>query len=205
MITKEKMEGIIMGIALAAFVAFGFVIYELNSQGSTQLQAAAPAADAATLRAAEAIVPKGIPEIYGKELDVSYDDVSLNEPKKADETIRKLGGLDTKIRLSAEEQKRYIRIAGMISCEYCCGADSIITADGQPACGCAHSYAMRGVAKYLIHQHGTEFTDEGILEEMSKWKTLFFPGQISKKAEILKEKSIGLSYTNLASNKYRGI
>ncbi len=202
MIAKERMEGIMIGIALAAFVAFGFVVYGLNSQGSTQ-QAVAPAADAVTLRAAEAIVPKGIPGIYGKELDVSYDDASLNDPRKADETIRKLGGLDTKIRLSAEEQKRYIRIAGMISCEYCCGADSIITADGQPACGCAHSYAMRGVAKYLIKEHGSEFTDEEVLEEMSKWKTLFFPAQISVKAESLKGRGIELTYTNLASNKYR--
>lgn len=209
MITKERMEGIIIGIIAAAFVTFGFVIYELNSSGSTQLQAQAVTeantADIAAQRAAESIAPKGIPEIYGEELGVSYDDVSLNDQKKADETIRKLGNLDVKIRLSSEEQARYIRIASMISCEYCCGADSIIFANGEPACSCAHSYAMRGVAKYLIQQHGSEFTDDEILEEMAKWKTLFFPGQISKKAEILRERGIELSYTNIASNKYRGI
>ncbi|RMD67974.1 hypothetical protein D6817_00080, partial [Candidatus Pacearchaeota archaeon] len=76
---------------------------------------------------------------------------------------------------------------------------------GDRACGCAHSYAMRGLAKYLLANHGEEMSDEQILEELGKWKVLFFPGILKKKAKILEEKGIELNYINLASNKYRGI
>ena len=151
------------------------------------------------------IIPKGVPAIYGKELGVGYDDVSSADQKKADSTINKLGALDRQIVLSGKDKERYISIASQISCEYCCGVDSIIFKDGSAACGCAHSFAMRGIAKYLIKNHATEFTDDEILEELGKWKTLFFPANIAKKASVLKGKGIELNYINLASNKYRGI
>jgi len=64
---------------------------------------------------------------------------------------------------------------------------------------------MRGVAKYLITKHGSEFTDAEILEEMAKWKVLFFPGLISQKAEVMKKKGLEINYINLASNRYRGV
>jgi hypothetical protein len=151
-----------------------------------------------------AIIPEGIPAIYGQELGVSYDDVSPNNPTKADETINKLATYDNDITLDGEDLERYISIVLKISCEYCCGAPSIIFSDGSAACGCAHSYAMRGLAKYLIQNH-PEMSDDQILEELGKWKALFFPDQISLKAGILKSKGIELNYINLASNKYRGI
>lgn len=158
------------------------------------------------------VIPKGVPNIYGKELGVSYDDVNPNDPQKADAAIRKLSMMDVNIKLGGEQLQRYIRIAGNISCEYCCGTPSVIfTQDsgqykaGDAACGCAHSYAMRGVAKYLITKHGSEFSDEQILEEMGKWKTLFFPAQITQKAQVLQKQDIEMNYINLASNKYRGV
>lgn len=158
------------------------------------------------------VIPKGIPEIYGKELSISYDDVSASNQKKADETIRKLAMYDINIKLSGDLLKRYINIAGNISCEYCCGASAIIfTKDvskykaGDAACGCAHSAAMRGLAKYLLQNHADEYTDEQILEELGKWKTLFFPDIMAQKAKVLKDNGIELNYINLASNKYRGI
>ncbi len=158
------------------------------------------------------VIPKGVPLIYGSELGVSYDDVSATNQQKSDATIKKLALQDVNIKLSGAQLQRYINITGQISCEYCCGAPSIIfTTDtgqykaGDAACGCAHSYAMRGVAKYLITKHGSEFTDDQILEELGKWKTLFFPGPIAQKASILQQKGIDLNYINLASNKYRDI
>lgn len=151
------------------------------------------------------VIPKGIPAIYGQELGVSFDDVNANTPDKVEQTIAKLAALDQGITLQGAELQRYITIASQISCEYCCGAKSIIFENGQPACGCAHSFAMRGVGKYLIQNHGSEYTDDGILEEMGKWKTLFFPAQLTEKADALKSKGIELNYVNLASNKYRGI
>lgn len=150
------------------------------------------------------VIPKGIPEIYGQELGVSYNDVSASDPAKTETTIQKLGNLDLTITLSGDNLARYIAIASQISCEYCCGAPSIIFADGTAACGCAHSYAMRGVAKYLLTNH-PKMTNNQILEELGKWKTLFFPGAISQKATILQQKGIELNYINLASNKYREI
>ncbi|MBI2579133.1 MAG: hypothetical protein HYW26_05455 [Candidatus Aenigmarchaeota archaeon] len=158
------------------------------------------------------VTPKGVPAVYGAELGISYDDVSAGNPQKADATIQKLAAYDTSIELDAQQLERYVKIAGQISCEYCCGADSIIfTKDsgqykkGDAACGCAHSYAMRGLAKYLITQHGDEFTDDQILEELGKWKTLFFPDILAQKAAVLQDKGIELNYVNLASNKYRNI
>ncbi len=151
------------------------------------------------------VIPKGEPKVYGKELGVKFDDVSPNDPKKADATIGVLSNLDKTITLEGDNLQRYIKIGSQISCEYCCGAASIIFSDGKPACGCAHSYSMRGLAKYLIKNHGKEFTDDQILEELGKWKVLFFPGVHETKAAVLKSKGIEINYINLASNKYRGI
>ena len=149
------------------------------------------------------ILPKGIPDIYGKELGISYDDVNVRDPAKADSTINKLALFDEKITLEGEKLQRYILITNSISCEYCCGAASITFPDGQPACGCAHSYAMRGLAKYLLIEH-PEMSDGLILEELGKWKTLFFPDVMNAKASVLKDQDIELNYINIASNKYRG-
>lgn len=150
------------------------------------------------------VIPKGIPEIYGKELGISYDDVSISDPRKADLTIRKLALFDVNLNMTDKNLERYIKITNSISCEYCCGAESITFQNGQPACGCAHSFAMRGLAKYLLTEH-PEVSDDSILEELGKWKTLFFPDTLNAKASVLKEKGIEFNYVNLASNKYRGI
>lgn len=154
---------------------------------------------------ASEIIPTGTPKVYGEELKISYDDVSPNNQQLADQTISVLSNIDKSETLTGDDLTRYIRIASQISCEYCCGAESVIFKNGQPACGCAHSYSMRGLAKYLIKYHGDEFTDDEILEEMGKWKVLFFPGIHEQKAAVLKSKGIELNYINLASNKYRGI
>jgi hypothetical protein len=156
------------------------------------------------LVSASEIIPKGVPVIYGKEMGVSYDDVSLNNPKLADATIAKLTIYED-IALNDEQMTRYIKIGGSISCEYCCGANAIIFSNGERACGCAHSYAMRGLAKYLLTKH-PDMSDEDILSELGKWKVLFFPGIHETKAQVLESKGIdSKNYINLASNLYRGI
>jgi hypothetical protein len=187
-----------------------------------------------TVSASE-IIPIGIPEVYGKEIGVSYSDVSPNNPQLADATIEKLSEYED-MDLNEQQLQRYIKIAGDISCEYCCGAKSIIFTKedaagmetkvqeaiesgqiksedagkylkkaGASACGCAHSYAMRGLAKYLITEH-PEMSDEEILSELGKWKVLFFPGIHEQKAQVLEENGIdSKDFINLASNKYRGI
>ena len=158
---------------------------------------------------ASEIIPTGVPPVYGAELKISYDDISPNNPSLADSTISVLGSIDQSETLEGADLERYINILykleNGISCEYCCGARAVIFENGDPACGCAHSYAMRGLTKYLIKFHGNEYSDAEILEEVGKWKVLFFPEIHEAKAEILKSNGIELNYINLASNKYRGI
>ena len=154
---------------------------------------------------ASEIIPSGTPETYGGELNIKYDDVSPVNPQKADATISIMSNFDKTITLEGADLQRYIGIASRISCEYCCGAKSIIFDNGQPACGCAHSYAMRGLAKYLITNHGSEYTDDEILTELAKWKVLFFPDIHKTKAAVLEQQGIEVNYINLASNAYRGI
>ena len=154
---------------------------------------------------ASEILPTGIPNIYGKELGVNFDEVSESNPQGANANIAVLSNLDRTITLTGDELQRYIDITLKISCEYCCGASSVIRSDGSSACGCAHSYAMRGLSKYLVSEHGSEYTDDEILAELGKWKVLFFPGIHEVKAAALKEQGIEINYINLASNAYRGI
>jgi len=194
--STTKILAVLIGILLIVLIYNGVRMNNISKQGivgttNTNLDTS--------------ILPTGIPAVYGAELDVSYDDVSAISPQKADATIGILGDLDRTLSLSGDSLKRYITIGSKISCEYCCGAASIIFKDGTAACGCAHSYAMRGLAKYLIKNHGTELSDDQILEEMGKWKVLFFPEIHMQKASVLKQQGIELSYINLASNLYRGI
>lgn len=157
------------------------------------------APSAASLNAlAQAIIPRGVPTIYGSELKVSYDEPVASLPI--------LANLDNQITLSAlgtDGTARYIKITRQISCEYCCGVDAIVAPNGQAACGCQHSYAMRGVAKYLIKNHNSEYTDEQILDELSKWKTLFFPKQILTKALAFQAAGKDINLVDLASNRFR--
>ena len=153
---------------------------------------------------ASEIIPKGMPAVYGVEIGVRYDDISAGNPGLADATIRKLSQYED-MDLNQEQMARYIGICSSISCEYCCGAKAIIFSNGERACGCAHSYAMRGVAKYLLINH-PEMSNEEILSELGKWKVLFFPGIHEQKADILKANGVDFTnYINLASNLYRGI
>jgi len=156
----------------------------------------------------EDVMPQGEPEVYGTTLDISYQDVSETDRATTEETIEILGEKDRNIELeemSEEQLRRYISITTEISCEYCCDVPAITRPDGEKACVCEHSYAMRGLAKYLITEHSNEFSDEEVLEELSKWKIRFFPDQHMQKTETLQEEGYEVNPINLASNEYRGI
>ena len=187
------------------FALFGFLMFNIgNSEG-----AIVSTTGTSTIIPASEIIPTGVPAVYGEELSVSYDGVSASNPQLADQTIAVLSNIDRTETLEGTDLERYINILytieNGISCEYCCGARSVIFEDGSAACGCAHSYAMRGLTKYLIQNHGNEYTDEEILIEVGKWKVLFFPGIHEAKAQALEENGIEFNYINLATNKYRGI
>lgn len=126
-------------------------------------------------------ISSGVPEVYGEEMGVSFDQVQLaiNIMRKYDPSDLKSKG--ERIIPAGDNLKRYIEIAGKISCEYCCGAASIINPkNGQSACGCAHSMAMRGLAAYLLQNHG-EMSNDEILRELARWKGIYFPKQMTKK------------------------
>ena len=155
-----------------------------------------------TVSASE-IIPKGVPAVYGQELEVSYNDVSASNPNLAEATIAKLTKYEN-MQLNNATMTRYVRIGSSIACEYCCGAQTLVFSNGERACGCAHSYAMRGLAKYLLTKH-PDMTDAEILNELGKWKVLFFPGVHEQKAKVLEANGIdSTNYINLASNLYRG-
>lgn len=123
------------------------------------------------------VISQGVPEIYGEELGVSFDQVqsAINVMRKYDPTYGK-----QKITLTGDDLQRYIDVGLKISCEYCCSAVSIVRNDGDAACGCAHSIAMRGLLAYLIQNHGHEYTNDELLRELSLWKGVYFPKQMIK-------------------------
>ena len=162
--------GIIAVLALVIMFNIGRIYSGSGNEISTGIESVS----------ASNIIPKGMPEIYGVEMGVSYDYITPNDPQLTQNTINKLSQYED-MELNQEQMARYIRIGSSISCEYCCGAKAIIFSNGERACGCAHSYAMRGVAKYLLTKH-PDMTDEQILNELGKWKVLFFPGIHEQKA-----------------------
>jgi len=207
----EQIELVILTAALMMILFNSLQISSIKSEISLLGKASTGAANVVASRSgsenltAVNVMPTGMPRSYGAELGVSFDDVSVSNPQKADAVLSKLGALENQISLSGDELQRYITITQQISCEYCCGAKAITFENGQPACGCAHSAAMRGLTKYLVKNHPNDYSDDQILEELGKWKTLFFPDVMTQKAKVLQDKGIELNYINLASNKYRGI
>ncbi len=120
------------------------------------------------------VVPTGIPDIYGQELGIEFSS------EKADKMIAILRQFEDE-KLGKEQLEAYIRIGRRTACEYCCQAKTLVRKDGERACGCAHSYAMRGLAKYLILKHYDKYSEDEILEEINRWKALFFPKQSIQK------------------------
>lgn len=132
-------------------------------------------------------IPSGVPEVYGQELEVDFDQVqeSMDKMRVFGPTY---GTDDQKIKLEGDELERFIKIGEQTSCQYCCGVKTLVKEDGEAACGCAHSIVMRGLTAYLIKNHSDKFSDEEILAEINQWKKVFFPKQtLATKFDELKE------------------
>ncbi len=109
------------------------------------------------------IVPRGMPW-YGEQASVNFDDPIASQKQWAN--YRSL-------QLSLQEQERWSRIANSFTCDYCCGSPqnpTIIT-----RCGCAHSAAAQGMAKWFIKNYGDSYSDEEIYGEMARWYALWYP------------------------------
>lgn len=140
----------------------------------------------------KSFIPSGVPEIYGQELGVSFDKVqdAINKTAIFDPTYGADGKKIALTDFNKTELEQYKKIGASIACEYCCGAKTLTNEDGTAACGCDHSQMMRGLAAYLIKNHPQEFTDEQILNELTKWKRTFFPKQ-TLSAELDKRAKAG--------------
>lgn len=115
--------------------------------------------------AINSLVPTGMP-FYGQEAGVTFDD-----PISAQKVW---GNYERSIQLNEEQQQRWAKIVGSFTCDYCCGSPqrpTIIT-----HCGCSHARAWRGMTKWLISKYGDKYSDQQILGELSRWKTLWYPG-----------------------------
>ena len=146
------------------------VMHQLMPVLPAEAHGAGSAATGATnLTDSSGILPHGVPDRYGEELKVNFDDAA-----KAIPILENFDRGTGVITLTGQLQQRYIAIASRTACEFCCGAKTLVFTDGKPACGCAHSAAMRGVALYLLQQH-PDMNDDRILAEVNRWKAAFFP------------------------------
>src|SRR3989338_6112286 len=126
----NNIEKLSIGLMIAALFVIGFNEFQIvglkGNGGQITAQAIVESKPAESKLPDINILPKGVPEIYGMELGVSYDDISPKDQKKADATISRLGTLDQQITLKGDDLKRYIAAAGQMSCEYCFLLHSII-------------------------------------------------------------------------------
>jgi hypothetical protein len=133
------------------------------------------------------LVPTGTPN-YGQQAGVTFDD-----PISAQHTW---GAYEQSIQLTPDQQKRWERIVGSFTCDYCCGSPQRPTRINQ--CGCAHAHAWRGMAKWFIQNYGDKVTDEQIMGELSRWKALWYPGPTVKR--VVQEQSLSSGDTSAPVN-----
>ncbi len=197
---------LIVAMLLMSFNAFQ--ISAMQDMSSMDMGSSSSKLNTLSKQAKSDIIPTGVPKVWGKELDFSYDDIDPYNPASANAAITTLGNLDRTITLPSDLVERYVSILfknnGGMSCEFCCGAKSIIFENGSPACGCAHSFAMRGITKYLLINH-PDMSDEEILTDVGKLKVLFFPGIHESKAAVMESKGIDVNIISLTTNENRGI
>lgn len=124
------------------------------------------------------VVPTGTPfyvlEGQGSEkiTGVSFDDPLTSQKVWASLLGSRRFGTSNAIQLTPEEEQRWKKIVSVFTCDYCCGGPNSVTTINR--CGCAHSYAWQGMAKFFI-KHYPQYTDEQIMGEMTKWKGLWYP------------------------------
>ncbi len=184
----------LMAIALALVAFNGYMIYSMSSHGSSiygaplrksaditkvsgTAMSLATVFDLSRIKTQEdamnVLMPKGTPE-YGQELGISYDDPVGS--------LEKLAGMwepySRKVRQeNPDVWNRFMALASKpvgISCEFCCGVGAVgIDSNGNSICGCQHNPALLSITLWLMEN--TDMTDQEVLAEALRWKTLFFP------------------------------
>tara|TARA_Y100000034_G_C6863105_1_gene393073 strand:+ start:412 stop:1089 length:678 start_codon:yes stop_codon:yes gene_type:complete len=123
-------------------------------------------------QAMKVLFPTGTPE-YGFDLGISFDDpvgsqeILVGMYKELKSEVKKN---------NPEAFQQYIDLASNpygISCEFCCGVGPIGADEkGNSRCGCNHASALQSITIYLADKG---YSDEEILREAMKWKTVWFP------------------------------
>lgn len=180
---------ILLSIAIALVIFNQFLIFSISPifkfRTSTSGQSTVKLSPSDTQDIINKVISTGTPD-YGKELGVSFDNPV--------QSLNVLASLDRQIptsSLTPEQKERYINIGTRASCEYCCSAPAVIDSSGRDLCGCSHSAAMRGLAKWFIVNHPDQYDDKQILVELGKWKTLWYPRDSVKKAIAIAEANNG--------------
>lgn len=143
----------------------------------------------------KAMIPTGLPEDYGTELGVSFDD-----PVAGIDVLARLDRAIPTTALTAAEKERYIAVTSHISCEFCCSAPAVTDSSGRDLCGCAHSAAFRGLTKYLVKNHPDSWTNDEIYGELTRWKSLFYPKNMVQKGVALVNAGLELDAAALNDN-----
>ncbi len=195
----------LIALMLVVVAFYHYMIQSLKSDlvtgkfTATASDSGSAASTASLEEAVKAVIPRGVPSVYGPELSVSFEKPveSLNVLASLDGDLYPEGKLKY-AQLNDAQKERYVRIGSSIACEYCCGATTLVFSDGKPACGCQHSAAMRGLTMYLLINHGSGYSDQQILDELVKWKAMFFPKQmIAKYMQANGQSSQGLSLPDM--------
>ena len=207
-LNKNNAARVLLVVAMLLMSFNAYQISAMKDMGSMSMGTSNSGSSTVSKQTKSDIIPTGVPDIWGNELDFSYDDIDPYDPASANAAISKLSNLDRTITLPSDLVTRYVKILfsdnGGMSCEFCCGAKSIIFENGEPACGCAHSFAMRGITKYLLTNH-PDMSDKEILTDVGKLKVLFFPGIHESKAAVMESKGIDTNIIALTTNENRGI
>lgn len=80
---------------------------------------------------------------------------------------------EDQIQLGGDLQARWEKIVSTMTCDYCCGGPTRVTAINR--CGCRHAQAYRSIAKHLLQTVGDKYTDDEILGELQRWKGIWYP------------------------------
>ena len=100
------------------------------------------------------IIPTGIPSYVeegpGSELleGITFDEPIVSQKLWAAFLGSRRFGTEKTIELTPDEQARWDKMVNAFTCDYCCGGQNSVTRIAH--CGCAHSYAWQGMAKFFI-------------------------------------------------------
>src|SRR3989338_11530889 len=190
-----KMKSNVLYVLLVVFVAVtvfnSYILFSIGAGSKTSTHRSVQLTGDPVQDAINSVIPTGTPDGYGPALGVSFDDPVAG--------LSILANLHRQIptnSLSAEEKQRYINVGTKISCEFCCSAPAVVDESGRDLCGCSHALSFMGLSKYMVMNH-PDWTDDQILLELTKWKSLYYPRNMVEKASTLIANDMELTATSL--------